>query len=319
MLPDFNRLKIFYFIYATKSVATAAKELHITQSAVSQHLSKLESELEVSLFTRMHKKLIPTIAGDRLFKITQPFIKDLKIGLENIKQEQASPRGLLKIGAPIELGKAFFPGVFSSFRNHYPEVSFRLRLGDTESLLPLVKEGQLDFAFADMLSIKDNPMGEYGPFGIDQILEEEVILACSNQYYQSMLFKDCGYKDLLKLDYIAYTPSAVVLKAWFKHHFNKIPHQLKMALTVDSHQAVVAGIVQNMGLGIVASHFVWDLIQDGDIIAISTSQPKMINRISLVQLLNKVPTITEKKFITFFKQQIQQAEMFHKIPKTPPA
>jgi len=312
MLPDFNRLKIFYFIYATKSVAAAAKELHITQSAVSQHLGKLEIELKIPLFTRLHKKMIPTTAGDRLFKIIQPFVRDLSLGLQNIQQEQESPRGLLKVGAPVELGKAFFLGVFASFRDLYPDVMFHLQLGESETLLPLVKEGKLDFAFADMLSLKGNPIGEYGPFGIEQILEEEVVLACSKNYFDAFISEKRSYKELLKLDYIAYTPSAIVLKAWFKHHYHKIPHQLKMALTVDSHQAIVAGIIQNMGLGIVASHFVWELIQNGEIICINSDQAKMINRISLVQLLNKKPTLTEKKFISHCKLQIQQTRMFQK-------
>ena len=311
MLPDFNRLKIFYFIYDAKSVVAAAKELNITQSAVSQHLGKLETELKIPLFTRLHKKMIPTTAGDRLFKIIQPFVKDLSLGLQNIKQEQESPRGLLKIGAPVELGKAFLPGVFASFRTNYPDVNFHLKLGDAETLLPLVEKAELDFAFADMLSLKENPMGEFGPFGVDQILEEEVVLACSKKYYHAFVSENQSYKDLQKLDYIAYTQSAIFVKAWFKHHFNKIPHQLKMALTVESHQAVVAGIVQNMGLGIVGSHFVWDLIQSGEIICLNTDQPKMINRISLIQLLNKMPTITEKKFIAHCKHQIQQTKMFH--------
>ncbi|MBU8911935.1 MAG: LysR family transcriptional regulator, partial [Desulfobacterales bacterium] len=51
MLPDFNRLKVFYYIFAQKSVVSAARELNITASAVSQTLNKLESELNVLLFT----------------------------------------------------------------------------------------------------------------------------------------------------------------------------------------------------------------------------------------------------------------------------
>ena len=44
-IPDLNRLRVFFWVYECKSVVAAAKELHITQSAVSQHLKKLELEL----------------------------------------------------------------------------------------------------------------------------------------------------------------------------------------------------------------------------------------------------------------------------------
>ena len=57
MLPDFNRLKVFYHIYRTGSVVAAADELCLTQSGVSQHLQKLENEIGMPLFTRLHKNL----------------------------------------------------------------------------------------------------------------------------------------------------------------------------------------------------------------------------------------------------------------------
>jgi len=77
MQPDFNRLRVFYFIYRQKSVAGAAKRLHVTQSAVSQHLQKLERELKVQLFIRLHKRLVPTAAADQLYRTLQPFVDDL--------------------------------------------------------------------------------------------------------------------------------------------------------------------------------------------------------------------------------------------------
>ncbi|RLE03892.1 MAG: LysR family transcriptional regulator, partial [Bacteroidetes bacterium] len=62
MLPDFNRLKVFYYIYSLKSIAAAARQLHISQPAVSQHLKKLEAEINTSLFVRLHKRMVPTSA-----------------------------------------------------------------------------------------------------------------------------------------------------------------------------------------------------------------------------------------------------------------
>ena len=49
---DFNRIKVFYYIFSNQSVAKAARELNITQSAVSQQLKKLELEIKTRLFTR---------------------------------------------------------------------------------------------------------------------------------------------------------------------------------------------------------------------------------------------------------------------------
>ena len=109
MLPDLNRIKVFYFIFASKSVALAASELNITASAVSQSLTKLEAELHVPLFTRLHRKLVPTSAGKALFSIVSPFIRDLEEGIGKILQAKQVPSGMLSIGSPIEFGKSYFP------------------------------------------------------------------------------------------------------------------------------------------------------------------------------------------------------------------
>lgn len=81
MLPDFNRLKVFYHIYRSGSVVAAADELHLTRSGVSQHLQKLENEIGVPLFTRLHKKLLPANGADKLFDIVSPFVDNLSVGV----------------------------------------------------------------------------------------------------------------------------------------------------------------------------------------------------------------------------------------------
>ncbi len=102
MLPDFNRLKVFYYIYLEKSSTAAARRLHITQSRVSQHLQKLEFELNSALFTRSRRQLILTAAGQKLFHIIKPFIGVLEIGVKNIDKSEEIPSGYLRIGFPVE-------------------------------------------------------------------------------------------------------------------------------------------------------------------------------------------------------------------------
>ena len=150
MLPDFNRLKLFYHVYACKSVAGAAKALHVTQSAVSQGLAKLEGELETPLFTRVHKGLVPTPAAETLFGMVQPFVTELENGLQDFARAKTQPWGVLRIGSPRMFGKIYFPRIFASFRKKFPEVSFVLELGGQEKLLDMVREGALDFTFSDI-------------------------------------------------------------------------------------------------------------------------------------------------------------------------
>jgi len=124
MLQNLDRLKVFYHVFAKGSVISAAKILNVSQSAVSQGFQKLESEIKTSLFTRLHKQLVPTTAGEHLFATIKPFMAELDICLETFEQAKDQPFGELRIGAPVEFGKAYFTAIVAAFRKQYPDVTF---------------------------------------------------------------------------------------------------------------------------------------------------------------------------------------------------
>ncbi|MCP4694738.1 MAG: LysR family transcriptional regulator [Desulfobacterales bacterium] len=300
MSPDFNRLKVFYHIHRNKSVAAAARDLHVTQSAVSQHLRKLETEVKTRLFTRLPGRLAPTPAGEKLFQTLEPFIADLENWLKETDHARKGPAGMLRTGAPVEFGEKYLPPAFASFRQSWPEVSFQLELGHPATLLPLVREGRLDFAFADIFSDKGAYSRDLAVFSVQRMIDEELVLLCSKSYYNQFINHDHSPGRLLACAYISYQESAPAIKSWFRHHYNKTSVHPRVALAVESVRAVLAGIKQGMGLGVVPSHFIRDEIADGRLIQITTDQKEMTNRISLVQLQDKIPGLAEKTFLSFF-------------------
>jgi len=304
MLPDFNRLKVFYYVFLHRSVAVASAELNITASAVSQSLNKLERELTVLLFTRLHKKLVPTSAGDQLFEIVSPFIRDLEAGIRQIRQAKQIPSGMIRVGSPIEFGISYFPKIFAAFRKKYPEVVFTMTLGDPAQIFPKIKSGELDFGLVDIFVTQEQVFEDFGIYSIEPLIDEEVIMACSRQYYEKEIKGDHSFKNLASKEYISYEKSSLTLRNWFKYHFNKFSIGLNRVLTVDSHQAVISGIKNQMGMGVIASHIVRKEIKKGQIIPITTVKKNVINKISLVQLQDKVPTLTEKTMINFLKADI---------------
>ncbi len=315
MLPDFSRLKVFYYIYSHQSIVGAAGDLNITQSAVSQHLKKLEHEIRTPLFTRLHKRLVPTPEGERLFSIIEPFVHELSAGLRTIKQGKVKPSGLLRIGAPPEFGKAYFPWLFASFRKKYPDVVFSLELGDPGVLMPLVSEGKLDLALVDAFLTQSRRYGDPGMYSIEPVIDEEVILAASGKYCEAVLENDFSYGNLVKGEFVSYDRNDVALRGWFKHHHGKSPGNLSMVMQADSIQAVISGIRHHMGMGVIASYLVYDELKKGRIIPISTDKKEIMNRIALVQLQDKIPSLADKTFQAHFKSAMQQKGVLKKFSK----
>lgn len=305
MLQNLDRLKVFYHVFTQNSIVAASKILHVSQSAVSQAIQKLEMEIGSSLFIRLHKQLVPTAAGERLYEIAKPFMLSLNIYLDDLERGREHPAGELRIGAPSEFGKAYLLSIVADFRKQYPEVTFVLEFGTPEMLLPSLKKGTVDFALVDVFLTRNTQRGQLDLFHFDPVVEEEVILACSETYHEKSMRYDHSFASLSKQNFISYKKDQQAIKQWFKHHFSKPNIQVQDVLTVDSHEAVILAIKKDVGLGVVASHLVRQEIQDKQIVHIETSAVEIMNSIALVNLQDKIPTLTEKVFEKYLVGKIR--------------
>jgi len=306
MLQNLDRLKVFYHVHSLGSVVAAAQTLHVSQSAVSQAIQKLEKEIRSPLFTRLHKQMVPTAAGERLYKVVQPFMVDLAEYLQEMAVAKDHPTGELRLGAPPEFGKVYLPPVVADFRDRYPEVVFTLEFGPPDKLLPLLRQGVLDFALVDVFMTNQTPSSHLDFYHFNPVAEEEVILACSSHYYQSCLRGDCNLQSLMRQNFISYRKDLQAIRQWFKHHFSKTNVPVREVLTVDSHETVISAIKNHVGLGVVASHLIAEELRTGDIVHIETANPEITNSISLVHLQDKVPTLTEKVFQRFLVTTVSE-------------
>jgi len=316
MLPDLNRLKVFYHVYSLQSMNRAAKNLYLTQPGVSQHIKKLEVEIKTALFIRQHKKIIPTRAADQLFDMVKPFIEILGSEIKNISKPMDQPYGLLRIGAPLEFGKTYFPAICHAFREKFNQVTFKIRLEEPDQLLDMLNKGLLDFVVIDYFSAKDQFLGRPEHCQIDLLAEEILVLVSSKEYFENKMKKKTSFETLMSMDFITDEHEPIILKHWFWHYFKKSIPRFNIIMAIESHQALLNCVRLGMGLAITADHLIWDEIKTGEIIPIFPTKEKVINKISLVQLRDKKPTLTEKMFQTFLKKQIKTKKNLKKLTTT---
>ncbi len=308
-LPDMNRLKIFYFVYKLGSSVAASRQLNLTQPAVSQQLKKLEEELKTLLFVRMHKQLAPTSAAIHLYNLIAPLIDRLAGEIEAIRLPHDRPAGKLRIGAPREFGKEYLPRFCHRFRTIYPDVTFELKLKEAVPLLSMLQKGELDFALVDVYYEPGELPGFPLIFSMEPLLREEMMLVSSRDYYDKEINGDHRWAQLVGKDFVTDEDDPSILDLWFRHHFNKLPESLSVVMTLDTHEALLNSLRLGMGMGVATAHLIWKEIEQGDLVPITTAKKNMVNMISLVQLLDKIPTLTEKVFREFLLQEVQQHEV----------
>lgn len=299
---DLNKLKVFFYIYTYNSISEAAQQLNVTPSAISQNLKNLEGEIQTRLFTRIHKKLIPTSEAKELIHILEPFFLNLDEGLKRFIHGKKTPYGILHLGAPFEFGKFYLPRVISRFRKEYPDVTFSLELGNQRTLLDMLATGKLDFAITDLFLNQKSDFNKLEQYHVEAIMNEKIILACSKEYFQKNIKDDLSFTNLVQQDFISYDYNCLAINGWFKHHFDKQSVKINAVLTVDSLQAVLAAIENDVGLGVITSNQLYSK----NIIALSSSKNEIINTISLIQLKDKVPNFTEKTFQKFLQERLKK-------------
>ena len=76
---NLNYLRIFLTVYRTKSMTQAAKQLHLTHSGVSQQIKALEEALDITLFDRINRRIIPTSEAEILYSECSKHLDDWKV------------------------------------------------------------------------------------------------------------------------------------------------------------------------------------------------------------------------------------------------
>lgn len=261
--------------------------------------------MQVSLFTRVNRRLVPTSAGQKLYNIVSGFVEELEVGVRHINETDETPSGKLRIGAPSEFGKTYLPRIMASFHRKYPKVSFHLELSDPTELFRLVSEGELDFAYIDILPILMDTPGGRATYTIEPIVKEEFVLACSGRYYEEHV-AGAGYDELTRLQYIGYKDDIALFSSWFKRHYGAAPSSLDMTLVADNTGAIIAAVEEGMGIGIIVSHLVSDQISDQSIVPIRVSDKKLENTIACVQFKNKTETVTESAFKEHMRAELAE-------------
>ncbi len=138
-LPDFTDLHLLTVLAQTRSYTQAARRLALSKATVSQRIADLERAAGVPLVRRTTRSVGLTPAGQQLVDDTQASFERIAHSFEGIRDLAGSPRGLVRLTAPVALGRQHIAPTLPSFLQRYPEIRLELDLNDR--LVNLAQEG----------------------------------------------------------------------------------------------------------------------------------------------------------------------------------
>ncbi|WP_432239523.1 LysR family transcriptional regulator [Herbaspirillum robiniae] len=121
------------------SYTAAATRLSVTKSAVSQRIAELERIIEMPLVQRTTRSVRLTAEALRFIEANRSFYEGIERNYLELKDSKREPRGLVRVTAPVALGRQQIVPRLSEFMRSYPDVRVELEL--TDQLVSLAREG----------------------------------------------------------------------------------------------------------------------------------------------------------------------------------
>ncbi|WP_202300630.1 LysR substrate-binding domain-containing protein [Dryocola clanedunensis] len=145
-LPKMQHLNTFRQVVRSRSIRAAAREMGLSQPALSRTLRELEQTLGVQLFLRGQIGITLTEAGEAFLRRTEWILEELQRAADEVEQISHYSQGKLAVGFSSLLALTIFPALIDNFKARWPHARLNLKEGQLATLLPLLRQGELDLA-----------------------------------------------------------------------------------------------------------------------------------------------------------------------------
>ena len=143
---DSRQLHAFAALALRGSFTLAAKDLFLTQSAVSHAIKALEDDVGCRLLDRVGRRVLLTQAGEQFLRHTERILREMETARSGLENLSKWGHGRLRVGASTTACQHILPSVLREFRQSYPKCVIRIEPGDYGHQLDLLRGGQVDLA-----------------------------------------------------------------------------------------------------------------------------------------------------------------------------
>lgn len=152
-----RQLDIFAAVLTTGQIRGAAERLHLSQAAVSQAIQELAAALDVVLFERRGRALVPTPAARRLADLSQEPQRALHALPGQLHGHTDSAlAGPVHIAASSTVARYLLPERLAALSAHHPALTVRQSSGNTSDVAERVAAGEADFGFIEGPAERDD-------------------------------------------------------------------------------------------------------------------------------------------------------------------
>lgn len=324
MNDNFSALPVFVAVLETGSFSGAASKINITKSAVSKRISVLEDNMGVRLFNRTTRKLTLTEAGERFSDYARNAVLLAEQGLAAVTQFQGKPKGTLKINAPMTFSRLHIVPFINEFLAMYPDIKVILSMDD--NLVEMV-EGGFDVSIrigelqdssliakklVDCLSVvcaSPEYLAKHGePISPDALIEHNCVYYSLFQagvewsFYHEEKIPEKRFPDEVKT--LSSTKSDSTKASFTRALSKKIKVQPAGNFVVNNSDAILAVLLQGLGICQMPTFIVQEYIKKGDLVTILDNYKLPVHAVYAVYPQRKHLPEKVKVFIEYLDKKL---------------
>ncbi|MCX8280129.1 LysR family transcriptional regulator [Phyllobacterium sp. 0TCS1.6C] len=252
-------LKAFIRTVEKGSITGAARDLGVSQPAVTKHLLNLERHLRTRLLERSSKSVRPTVHGLELYEASRVAIASIDAALEGVRLNAGEIEGDLRIHAPSCIGARHLQGMVADFQDEHPAVMIELALDDRT----------VDLVYDNFdLTLR------YGR------IEDQEVVARKVGWVQRFLVASPIYLDkigdihdpqqLSELDVVATSKTLSPRNTVTLVHTDRTMEEvaIRPVLKTNNAQVMISALLRGRGVGLVQRNLVSELIDQGHLVRV---------------------------------------------------
>ena len=286
---------IFYTVANAGNISKAAKELYISQPAISKSIQKLEESLNCKLFSRSSRGVILTEEGSLLYDHVREAFETLGAGEEKLKRSIELGVGHLKIGVSSTLCKYMLLPYLKEFIRRYPHISISINCQSTNDTLKLLDDNKIDIG---LIGKPDN-LKNINFYFLENI--EDTFVATS-EYIRNLYMRGIKNDEILENSTLMLLDKNNMSRKYIDDYFQDNEITIADSIDISNMDLLIDFAKIGVGIACVIKSFVSKELEDGHLVEIPLSIPIHQREVGFAYKDNIKPSKSLETFINFYKQ-----------------
>ena len=299
MNQNLSSYRIFYTVANTGNISKAAKELYISQPAISKSIQKLEESVGCKLFSRSSRGVVLTDEGKLLYEHVSEAFETLTMGEEKLKRSIELGVGHLKIGVSSTLCKYLLLPYLKEFIRQNPHISISISCQSTNDTLKLLEDNKIDIG---LIGKPENLKNIH----FDFLEEIEDIFVAAKDYLRNLKARGIQKDHILQSSTLMLLDKNNMTRQYIDDYLQENQIIIKDSIDISDMDLLIDFARIGVGVACVIKNFVREDLENGTLVEIPLGFPIHKREVGFAYKTTTKPSKSLAEFIHFYKTYRQE-------------